>query len=191
MIKLEEEISRIKRNIVGHSEVCRKGKGSIIMNNTHHTIYYSGSDVQRHWVSFMVNKTIARNVTSFRGLSDRVAELTVRINKRYQLKCVHVYLPTTSYDNEEVEKLYEEINITIIVVVLRCRRWWLVPVNAHVSPKTKLGCIEFAAFVPGYKTPWVDDSVLLGHTLFIQALETVPFKDSSTLADGSPPCCTI
>ena len=32
---------------------------------------------------------------------------------------------------------------------------------------------------------------LLGHTLFIQALETVPFKDSGTFVDGSPPCCTI
>ena len=114
MIELEEEISRIKWNIIGLSEVSRKSKGSIILNNTGHTVYYSGSDEQRHGVGFMVNKNITHNVISFRGLSDRVAELTVRISKRYQLKCVQVYLPTTSYSDEEIEKVYEEMDKIII-----------------------------------------------------------------------------
>ena len=43
-----------------------------------------------------------------------MAELTVRINKRYQLKCVQVYLSTTSYLDEEIEKVYEEIENIII-----------------------------------------------------------------------------
>ena len=77
MIELEEEISRIKWNIIGLSEICRKGKGSIILNNTGHTVYYSGSDEQRHGFGFVVNKNIAHNVISFRGLSDRAAELKV------------------------------------------------------------------------------------------------------------------
>ena len=61
----------------------------------------------------MVNKTIPHNVISFRGLSDRVAELTVCTNKCYQLKCVQVYLPTTSYPDEEI-KVCEEIDKIII-----------------------------------------------------------------------------
>ena len=114
MIELEEEISRIKWNIIGISEVRREGKGSIILN-TGHTLYYSGSDEQRHGVGFMVNKNIAHNVINFRGLSDRVAELTIRNNKRYQLKCVQVYLPTTSYTDEEIyEEVYEEIDNIIV-----------------------------------------------------------------------------
>ena len=115
MIELEEEIFEGSIGVLsGLSEVCRKGKGSIILNNMGHTVYYSGSDEQRHGVNFVVNKNIAHNVISFRGLSDRVAELTVRINKRYQLKCVQVYLPTTSYPDEEIEKVYEEIDNIII-----------------------------------------------------------------------------
>ena len=58
----------------------------------------------------MVNKNIAHNVINFRSLLNRVAELTVRINKCYQLKCVQVNLPTTSYPDEEIEKVYEEID---------------------------------------------------------------------------------
>ena len=61
----------------------------------------------------MVNKNIAHNVISFRGLLDRVAELTVCINKCYQLKCAQVYLPTTSYPDEEIKKVYVEIDIII------------------------------------------------------------------------------
>ena len=62
----------------------------------------------------MVNKNIAHNVISFKHLSDGVAELTVRINKLYQLKCVQVYLPTTSYPDEEIEKIYEEFDNIIV-----------------------------------------------------------------------------
>ena len=48
------------------------------------------------------------------ALSDRVAELRVRMKKCYQLKYIHVYLPTTSYPDEEAEMIYEEINSIII-----------------------------------------------------------------------------
>ena len=85
MIELEEQISTIKWNIISLSKVRRKDKGNIILKNTSHTVYYSGSDEQRHGVGVMVNKNIAHNVISFRGLSDRVAEVTVSISKRYHL----------------------------------------------------------------------------------------------------------
>ena len=113
MIELDEEILRIKWNIIGLSEVRRKGKRSIILNNTGHTVYYSGSHEQTHGVGFVVNKNISYKVISFRGLSDRVAELPVHINKRYHLKCVQVYLPTISDPDEEIEKVYEDIHIIV------------------------------------------------------------------------------
>ena len=77
----------------------------------------------------MVNKNIACNVISFRGLSDKVAELRVCINKLYQLKCVQVGLPTNSYSEEEMEKVYEEIDIiskahyNIVMEDLMLRSW--------------------------------------------------------------------
>ena len=120
VIELGDEISRMKWNIIGLSEVRRKGKGSIILNNSGHTVYYSGSDEQRYGVGFMVNKNIAHNVISFRGLPDREAVLTVCINKCYQLKCVQVYLPTTSHPDEEIEKVYEEIDNIIINSKAHC-----------------------------------------------------------------------
>ena len=51
-------------------------------------MYYSGGNECQHGVGFVVNKSIAGNVMSFKGQSDRVAELTIRINQWYQLKCI-------------------------------------------------------------------------------------------------------
>ena len=96
------------------SVVRRKGKGSIVLNNAgHDTVYYSGSDEQRYGVVFVVNKNIAHNVTGFRGLSEGMVELTVRLSKHYHLKFVQVYLPTTSYPDDEI-MIYEEIKNIII-----------------------------------------------------------------------------
>ncbi|PIK56232.1 hypothetical protein BSL78_06870 [Apostichopus japonicus] len=61
-------------------------------------------------VGFLVHKSLAGNVTEFKGVNERLAQLTIKINKRYSLKIIQVYAPTSSYDDEEVEKLYEEIN---------------------------------------------------------------------------------
>ena len=57
----------------------------------------------------MVNKSIAGNVMSFKGQSDRVAEINIRINQWYQLKCIQVYMPTRSHPDEEAEQVYEEL----------------------------------------------------------------------------------
>ena len=103
------ELSKIKWTIIGLSEVGLKSKGCIILNNTGHTMYYSGGNECQCGVGFVVNKSIAGNV-NFKGQSDRVAEITIRLNQWYQLKCIQVYMPTSSHPDEEVEQVYEDID---------------------------------------------------------------------------------
>ena len=73
------ELSSIKWTIIGLSEIQLKSKGCIILNNTGHTMYYSGGNECQCEVGFVVNKSIAGNVVNFKGQSDRVAEITIRI----------------------------------------------------------------------------------------------------------------
>ena len=54
-------------------------------------------------VAFVVHKKIAGNVTSFEGVSDRLAQLTLKINSKYHLNIIQAYLPTTSHTVEEVD----------------------------------------------------------------------------------------
>ena len=75
-------------------------------------MYYSGGNECQCGVGFVVNKSIAGNVVNFKGQSDRVAEITIRLNQCYQLKSIKVYMPTSSHPDEEVEQVYEDIVIS-------------------------------------------------------------------------------
>ena len=95
----------IKWTIIGLSEVQLKSKGCIILNNTGHTMYYSGGNECQYGVGFC-GQQISGNVVNFKGQSDRVAEMTIQLN---QLKCMQVYMPTSNHPDEEVEQVYEDI----------------------------------------------------------------------------------
>ena len=110
LLDLEAELSWINWTIIGLNKVWLKGKGWIMLNNTGHTVHYSGSNECQCGVGFVVNKSVAGKVVSFKGQSDRVAELTTTLNQWYQLKCIQVYMPTSSHPNEEAEQVYEDID---------------------------------------------------------------------------------
>ena len=73
-------------------------------------MYYLGGHECQCGVGFVVNKSKAGNVVSINGQSDRVAEITIKLNQWYQLKCIQVYMPTSSHTDDEVEQVYEDID---------------------------------------------------------------------------------
>ena len=46
-------------------------------------------------------------------ISPRVAELVLCITKRYKLKVVQVYAPTTSYSEEDINSFYNDVDETL------------------------------------------------------------------------------
>ncbi|XP_072043082.1 craniofacial development protein 2-like [Amphiura filiformis] len=61
-------------------------------------------------VGFLIRKDLASNVVSYKNQSDRVAQVIIKISKRQTVKIIQAYLPTTSYPDEDVDAVYEEIN---------------------------------------------------------------------------------
>ena len=62
-------------------------------------------------VGLLVNKNIKDRVAEFRGGNSRVASLTIKIStSTIYLQAVHVYAPTSTHEDEEVEKFYEEVS---------------------------------------------------------------------------------
>ena len=103
-------MDRINFDIVGICETRRKGEGCLTLNKSGHQFYYKGGNTHRNGIGFIVNKNIAGNVTTFKGISDRVAQLTIKINSKYHLNIIQAYLLTSSHTNEEVDTVYEEID---------------------------------------------------------------------------------
>ena len=76
IIELEEELEKIKFDIVGLSEVRQKGEGYITLANNGHNLYFKGSNTCHKGVGFGVHKIIAGNVTSFKGISKKSSPAT-------------------------------------------------------------------------------------------------------------------
>ena len=86
------ELDNIKWHIVGISETHRMEEELIQLKVSNHLFYNKGrDDTKRSGVGFLVNKNIAGNIISFNSISDRVAWLKVKLNKRYTLKIIQVY----------------------------------------------------------------------------------------------------
>ena len=60
VIWFEEEIARIKFDIIGISETRRKGEGCLTFNTSGHTFYYKGGDTCHKGVCFIANKKEGR-----------------------------------------------------------------------------------------------------------------------------------
>ncbi|XP_072931481.1 uncharacterized protein [Epargyreus clarus] len=54
-------------------------------------------------VGFIVNKSLVNNIVEIKSVSPRVAYLILRVSKRYSLKVIQVYAPTSTHSDDEVE----------------------------------------------------------------------------------------
>ena len=106
--ELEEELGSLKWDIIGLSETRREETAIVLKSGN--TLYTSTCNRRRgNGTGFLVGKSIRQRIFSFEALSDRVSSLTIKINRRHNMKIIQAYLPTTDYDDEEVEEVYETI----------------------------------------------------------------------------------
>ena len=109
LLELEEELQHITWDIVGLSEVRRKGEDFLDLKSGN-MFYYQGTDNGRcSGVGFLVSKNIKNNVIKATSFSDRVAMLTIKLSKRYNAEIIQVYAPTSTYEDQVIEKFYEDI----------------------------------------------------------------------------------
>ena len=103
ILEFGDELATINVDIVEISEVRRRGEGCCTLTSSGHNLYHIGGNTCHRGVGFVLHKKIAGNVTSFEGVSDRLAQLTLKINSKYHLNIIQAYLPTTSHTDEEVD----------------------------------------------------------------------------------------
>ena len=106
---LLEELADVKWDIIGLSEIRRTGEAFKVLDSGHILCYRGLPDRKQHGVGFLIHKEIAGNVEEFYSVSERVAAVVVKLNRRYKLKVVQAYAPTASYDDEAVDSFYEGI----------------------------------------------------------------------------------
>ncbi|CAG9133694.1 unnamed protein product [Plutella xylostella] len=108
--ELEEEISKLKWDIIGLSEVRREGEDTEILQSGNLLYHREGDQLSQGGVGFIVNKSLVNNIVEIGSVSARVAYLILRISKRYSMKVIQVYAPTSKHTDDEVELAYEDVS---------------------------------------------------------------------------------
>ena len=103
---LKAEMIKLKVDVIGVSEVRWKGTGDIISGDTR--FIYSGGENAERGVGILLNKKIANNVTKVDQKHDRLLYIKIKADP-VDIVMIQVYMPTTAHDDDEVEKIYEDI----------------------------------------------------------------------------------
>ncbi|CAH2098271.1 unnamed protein product [Euphydryas editha] len=109
IVKLEEEINRLQWDILGLSEVRREGEDTITLKSGNLFYYREGDQQSQGGVGFIVRTSLIGYIVAIGSVSNRVAYLILRVCKRYSLKVIQVYAPTSAHPDEEVEAMYKDI----------------------------------------------------------------------------------
>jgi len=102
------ELEKMKWDIIGLSASQIK-ESSIEILPSGHFLFNSGNDNSRsNGTGFLVHKSISPFISDYQGISDRLAVLSLQ-GRDNKIVFIQVYFPTLQHPDEEVEKLYNQI----------------------------------------------------------------------------------
>ena len=113
--ELIKEIDNIQWSVVGSCETKRSGEWLTEMKDGS-WIFDCGRSEDRpeaKGIAILINKKFKDFVSKFEVLSDRVISCNVNVENNKTLKIIQVYAPTSTADEEEIDKLYETIDRAI------------------------------------------------------------------------------
>ena len=100
------EMQKNDLSVLGVGEVRWKGQCEIRSGD--YTVYYSGGERAERGVAIVVHNNIVRSVVKKIVCNDRVMVLKLKAEP-VSLLIMQVYMPTSEYEDDEVEKLYDTI----------------------------------------------------------------------------------
>jgi len=100
------EMQKNEVSVLGVSEVRWKGQGEIRSGD--YTVYYSGCERAERVVAIVVHKSVVRSVVKKIVCNYRIIALKLKAEP-VSILIMQVYMPTSEYEDDEVEKLYDTI----------------------------------------------------------------------------------
>lgn len=113
-LELEEALncSKYKIDILGLSEIKRVGD-KIIKTKNGNLFCFIGTTPGMRGVGFIVDKKWGDNLLEYRGISDRLALLKIKLDKGKNLTIIQVYAPTATAEEEEITQFYDSLCETL------------------------------------------------------------------------------
>ena len=89
-----------------------KNFGETTKEEGHRVFFSEKEDKHEHGVGFLVHKDIVNTVMGCRPVSSRFITIRLRV-VHFNITVVQVYAPTSDYDDNEIEKFYDQLQNTI------------------------------------------------------------------------------
>ena len=103
---ITREACRLKLDVLGMSEMIWKNSGRCTTDE--HMMIYSGHKTEhKHGVGVLLSKQVVKSMMGFHTLSDRILIVKI-VSKPFNL--VIVYAPTSTSPEDEIEKLYDDLD---------------------------------------------------------------------------------
>ena len=142
LLELENAVKLNHWDIIGLSEVRRRGTGSHTLNDTQSVLYYSGYPNSSYGGSgFLVSRWLSGHVTHS-VVSPRVSFLDLESPTSHNvLRIIQVYAPTSSQDDDAYAEFLEDVEKVLRESRPRVGRRWIQVIiagdfNAKVGSKT-------------------------------------------------------
>ena len=87
----------------------KRGEQSFTTLQSGHLQCHSKANNGQAGVDFFINKKWKDHILRVNNISPRVAELIMCITNRYKLKIMQVYVPTSSYSAEDINRFYNHV----------------------------------------------------------------------------------
>ena len=99
-------MARVNINILGINELKWTGMGEF--NSDDHYVYYCGQESLRRNVAIIVNRSARNAVFGCTLKNDRMISICFQ-GKPFNIIVIQVYAPTSSTEEAEVERFYEDL----------------------------------------------------------------------------------
>lgn len=108
---LEVEFTKINWKGIGLCEIRRRDEKPLTLKCCHTLYHKSNTENSNGGIGFLIHKKHIQNIVRIKCISERVAYVIISLNEGYNMKIIQVHNPTSDHEDEELERLYGEIEI--------------------------------------------------------------------------------
>lgn len=110
LLEFELALERVKWDVVGISEVRRRGEESLVLSSGHRFIYCGENNTSNGGVGLFITRRWADKITDIVTISSRVIYVCLKLNRRHSIKIIQAYAPTSTHSDEEMERFYDDVS---------------------------------------------------------------------------------